>query len=60
MDKILKPLQKYWDVEHQPKHSLHPEKDEYLVNLQFANIFYVVITIFLLTVTILFIGGGML
>ena len=59
-DSIIKSLGKFWDVEHQPKHSLHPAKDEYLIDIKTANVFYIIITISILTVTVLFIGGGML
>lgn len=60
INQIMASLSEYWEVEHRPKKSLSKDKDEYLVDLQFANIFYIVVTISLLTVTVLFIGGGML
>ena len=59
MNDLLYHLEKYWDVERIPKHDLRRE-DEYFVNLQFANIFYIVMVIFLFTITALFVGGGML
>lgn len=59
MNKILHALERYWDVERIPKHDLRKE-EEYYVDIRFANIFYIVMVIFLFTVTALFVGGGML
>ena len=56
---LLRFLNDYWEVEHRPRHDLHRVEDE-MVNLSAANIFYIVVTIFLFTVTALFVGGGML
>lgn len=59
MNRILYELEKYWDVEHIPKHDLSKE-DDYFIDIKLANLFYIVIVIALFTITALFIGGGML
>lgn len=59
MIKLLHDLERYWDIERIPKHDLTKE-EEYFVDIKFANIFYIVMVIFLFTVTALFVGGGML
>ena len=56
---LIYALNRFWEVEHRPKTNLQ-DKDEDLVDLKTANWFYIVITITFLTVTVLFIGGGML
>lgn len=60
MNRILYKLEKYWDVEHIPKHDLSKEHDDYFIDIKVANLFYIVIVITLFTITALFIGGGML
>ena len=54
---LINTLDKFWEVEHRPKHSLHREEDEY-ISLKKANLFYILITVTLLTVSVLFFGGG--
>ena len=57
---LINALDNFWEVEHRPCHDLHQVHDEELVDLKTANWFYIVITITFLSITILFIGGGML
>ena len=55
---LIGALDEFWEVRNRPKHSLHQVPDEELVDLKTANLFYIGITITLLTVTVLFFGGG--
>ena len=60
MIKILYALNRFWDVEHIPKHDLRKVDDDYFIDLQTANVITIVIVIAIFTITALFIGGGML
>ena len=60
MNKFLYALCRYWDVESIPKHDLKKVDDDYFIDIQKGNLISIVITFFLFTVTVLFIGGGML
>ena len=57
MNKLIRNLDKYWDVQRVPKHDLHRE-EEHFVDLKKANLFYICMVIFLFTVTVIFACAG--
>lgn len=56
---LIQALDNFWEVKNSPKHSLHRVEDDE-IPLKKANLFYILITITFFTISVLFIGGGML
>lgn len=57
MNKLIRDLNKYWDVQSQPKQDLRPVRDEF-VDLKVANLFYITVTIFVLVIAVMFVCAG--
>ena len=57
---LISALDQYWEVENRPKSSLQHKDEEYLLPLRTSNWIVITITIFIFTITALFVGGGML
>ena len=57
---LIRALDSYWEVENRPKHSLSKMPDEYFLPLKTSNWIVIFIVISIFTITVLFVGGGML
>lgn len=57
---LLKFLDNFWEVKNRPKHDLSRVDEDDVIDIQKANLFYVVITITFFTITAILVGGGML
>ena len=57
---LINALDNFWEVEHRPQHDMHRVDDEYLLPLQKSNWIVMVIVISFFTITVCFVGAGML
>ena len=57
---LIGALDKFWEVEHRPRHNLHQVRDEDFVDLKTANFVWIAVTVLVMVFAVLFVGSGIL
>jgi hypothetical protein len=57
---LIMSLDKFWEVEHRPRQSLHQVRDEDFVDLKLANFIWISLTVLAMVGAVLFVGSGIL